>query len=95
MIDASVLTPHQKRIIKLRLDGLEQDDIAKKLCITRGTVKVHMYKIYKILDVENIAELAHVAVLLSLYSYHVEPAQNQRLALLTAPLRSATLQIQP
>ncbi|MCG8483890.1 MAG: helix-turn-helix transcriptional regulator [Clostridia bacterium] len=53
----SVLTPREREVLKLLLINLTNDQIAEKLYITKGTVKIHTRNIYKKMDVNNKKEL--------------------------------------
>lgn len=50
---ASQLTPREVELIRMVAEGLRNREIAERLCITEGTVKVHLHNIYKKLAVEN------------------------------------------
>jgi predicted ATPase/DNA-binding CsgD family transcriptional regulator len=47
------LTPRELEVLRLLADGLANNDIAKQLVITRGTVRGHLNKLYHKLDVKN------------------------------------------
>jgi DNA-binding CsgD family transcriptional regulator len=53
-----VLTKRQTEILELLKKGLTNQDICRLLGISPNTVKVHLAKIYKILDVSNRTEAA-------------------------------------
>jgi RNA polymerase sigma factor (sigma-70 family) len=50
------LSPQQKRILALSIQGLSMDEIAGELGLSESTVKFHKKKLFKKLDVKNIAE---------------------------------------
>ena len=49
----TALTKSQVEILRLVNRGLSNDEIAKELCITVGTVKWHLHRIYSQLRVRN------------------------------------------
>lgn len=50
---ASITTPREMHIIRLTAKGLQNKEIAEKLCISDGTVKVHLHNIYDKLHLES------------------------------------------
>ena len=50
---AAQLTPREREVLHLLGTGLSNDKIASQLFISNHTVKSHIYKILKKLDVEN------------------------------------------
>jgi|GEM_PF-2828188 len=52
-IGAPKLTKRQKEIIKLILEGLSNREIAQRLNLAEGTIKVHSITIYRLLGVSN------------------------------------------
>jgi two-component system, NarL family, nitrate/nitrite response regulator NarL len=58
---AQVLTPREIEIIKQVAAGLRNMEIAKKLFISEGTVKIHLHNIYQKLDVDSRINLARYA----------------------------------
>ena len=50
---ASQLTPREVELIRMVAEGLRNREIAERLSITEGTVKVHLHNVYKKLQVEN------------------------------------------
>lgn len=56
------LTPTEKRVVKLAIEGLTNPQIAERMFIARGTVKVHLSHIYEKLDVASRTQLAAKAV---------------------------------
>ena len=55
------LTPTEQQVVDLVVEGLSNPQIADRLLMSRGTVKVHLAHIYRKLAVANRAELAAVA----------------------------------
>jgi DNA-binding NarL/FixJ family response regulator len=53
----STLTPRELTLIKLVAEGLRNKEIAERLSITEGTVKVHLHNIYDKLGVDGRLEL--------------------------------------
>ncbi len=56
------LTPTEERVVSLATQGLSNPQIAERMFIARGTVKVHLSHIYEKLDVASRTELAAKAV---------------------------------
>jgi DNA-binding NarL/FixJ family response regulator len=48
-----ILTPREINLVKLVADGLSNKQIAEKLYITEGTVKVHLHHVYDKLQVKS------------------------------------------
>lgn len=57
----SMLTPRELALIKLVAEGLRNKEIAERLSITEGTVKIHLHNIYNKLGVDGRLELLLVA----------------------------------
>ena len=55
---AEALTPREIELVKLVAAGLRNKEIAAKLSITEGTVKLHLHHIYRKLKVQSRVELA-------------------------------------
>jgi DNA-binding NarL/FixJ family response regulator len=51
------LTPREYEVVKLAAAGLRREQIAEKLDVTAGTVKVHLHAIYKKLNLRSHVEL--------------------------------------
>ena len=54
---AGVLTPREMEIVRLVASGLHNKEIAAKLAISEGTVKIHLHHIYEKLNVRGRLEL--------------------------------------
>ena len=54
---AGVLTPRELQIVRLVASGLHNKEIADKLTISEGTVKIHLHHIYEKLHVDGRLEL--------------------------------------
>ncbi len=52
------LTPTELRVVELVAEGLTNPQIAAKMFVARGTVKVHLGHIFTKLDVTSRSELA-------------------------------------
>ena len=55
------LTPREIEIVRLAAEGLPTKQIAQRLVVTEGTVKVHLHNIYEKLQVEGRLGLALLA----------------------------------
>ncbi len=53
------ITDRENEIITLLLKGYNNDQISNRLCISSGTVKNHIYKIFQKIDVKNRTQLAY------------------------------------
>ena len=53
-----VLTPREVEIVKMVAVGLRNKQIAEKLTITEGTVKIHLHSIYQKLGISGRVELS-------------------------------------
>jgi DNA-binding NarL/FixJ family response regulator len=58
---AKVLTPREIDVIRLVVDGMRNKEIAAKLSISEGTVKIHLHRTYEKLHVESRLELLRYA----------------------------------
>ncbi|MFC9440118.1 LuxR C-terminal-related transcriptional regulator [Nocardia sp. NPDC057030] len=56
------LTPMERSVVDLAVDGLSNPEIAARLFISRGTVKTHLAHVYAKLGVANRTELARLHV---------------------------------
>ncbi|HTZ88396.1 MAG TPA: LuxR C-terminal-related transcriptional regulator [Solirubrobacteraceae bacterium] len=52
------LTPTELQVVELAAEGLTNPEIAERMFIARGTVKIHLSHVYAKLDVRNRSELA-------------------------------------
>lgn len=53
-----LLTPRELEIVRLVADGLRNRSIGDRLCISEGTVKIHLHNIYEKLGLGGRVELA-------------------------------------
>lgn len=58
---AAELTPRETQLAKLAAAGLRNREIASRVGISVGTVKIHLHNIYRKLDVRGRVQLAHRA----------------------------------
>lgn len=56
----SLLTARERVIVELATKGLTNKDIARQLDLTEGTVKVHIYNVFKKAGLRNRTELANL-----------------------------------
>ena len=54
----AALTRRRRQVASLVLRGFSNSEIAQKLGVTEGTVKIHLHAIYEKLDVHSRQELA-------------------------------------
>jgi two-component system, NarL family, nitrate/nitrite response regulator NarL len=47
------LTPREEQVLQMTAEGLSAPDIAKRLVVSRGTVKTHFQNIYDKLEVRD------------------------------------------
>ena len=52
-----LLTPRELEIVRLAAEGLRNKEIAERLTITEGTVKIHLHNIYEKLGVSGRSQL--------------------------------------
>jgi RNA polymerase sigma factor (sigma-70 family) len=57
-IALSSLTARQREIVMLAANGLSNKEIARRLGLSEGTVKVHLHSIYRRLGIRNRTALA-------------------------------------
>ena len=53
----TILTARQRQIVALLIQRMSNQEIARVLSITDGTVKVHLHQIFERLDVTSRAKL--------------------------------------
>ena len=56
----AALTPRRRQVARLVCRGFSNREIAKKLGVAEGTIKIHLYSIYEKLNVHSRIELANV-----------------------------------
>lgn len=52
------ITPHKRRILKLRYENTPCKNIAQKYGVSEKTIEAHLYQIYKQYEVSSLIELA-------------------------------------
>ena len=55
------LTPRELEVVRLIAEGLRNKEIAERLTLTEGTVKVHLHNVYQKLGVDGRLELLNYA----------------------------------
>lgn len=55
--EAYGLTPREREVLEQVVDGLDVAGIAERLVISPGTVKAHLHRIYKRVNVSSRADL--------------------------------------
>ncbi|NLC70759.1 MAG: response regulator transcription factor [Desulfuromonadaceae bacterium] len=58
---ATILTEREIEVMRLVAQGMSNQVIADKLCLSLGTVKIHVHNIYKKIGVNNRVDLARYA----------------------------------
>lgn len=66
------LTPTERRVVSLAVEGLTNPQISERMFISRGTVKVHLSHIFQKLDVASRTQLAAKAVAEDFATAHSE-----------------------
>ncbi len=51
--DAVSLTPREREIARLVMQGLRNKEIASELCLCEGTVKIHLHRIFQKLGIKR------------------------------------------
>ncbi len=62
------ITPQEKRILQLVVDGLNNREIADELKISIRTVEAHRQNLFRKLDVDNVVKLVRLSLELNLVS---------------------------
>jgi RNA polymerase sigma factor (sigma-70 family) len=57
-----LLTERERQIMRLVSEGLSNKEIARRLNIADGTIKVHLHKMFQKLEISNRTELAALAI---------------------------------
>jgi DNA-binding NarL/FixJ family response regulator len=52
-LDGVALTPRQRSVLELLVQGMTNKEIARKLGISAGTIKIHLAALYRVLGVRN------------------------------------------
>ena len=58
----SVLTEREREIMRLVSEGLPNKEIARRLSISEGTIKVHLHNVYQKLEINNRTVLAALVI---------------------------------
>jgi two-component system, NarL family, nitrate/nitrite response regulator NarL len=56
-----LLTARERQIVRVMAEGLTNQEIAQRLRLAEGTVKVHLHRIYRKLGIANRTALAILA----------------------------------
>lgn len=59
-LDLDKLTPRQRELLELISEGLSNAQIARRLYIAESTVKQHLRRLYKVLEVKNRQEASRI-----------------------------------
>jgi len=54
---SSILSPRETEIVRMVAGGLDNQELAQRLGVTEGTIKIHLHNIYKKLKVHSRLEL--------------------------------------
>lgn len=57
-----LLSPQEQRVLELIVKGLNNQEIANAICVSRDTVKAHLKQIFRTLRVKNRIQAAVIAV---------------------------------
>jgi DNA-binding NarL/FixJ family response regulator len=92
MLDDTYLTlsPRQKQVCDLVVDGLTSKEIAERLGTTTHTIKAHRAEVMRKLNVESVADLVRVRL-----QQLAPPAINTPVRSAGEPLRVAVVEDQP
>jgi two-component system nitrate/nitrite response regulator NarL len=58
----SLLTGRERQIMNLVSEGLSNKEIARKVKLTHGTIKVHLHHVFEKLGISNRTSLAALAI---------------------------------
>jgi DNA-binding NarL/FixJ family response regulator len=61
-LKSPTLSPQQMNVLRLLSQGLSNQDIANQLVISKRTVEMHLYKIFKELNVSNRLEAIQASI---------------------------------
>jgi DNA-binding NarL/FixJ family response regulator len=50
---AKILTPREIEVVRMVANGMRNKEIAEKLAISEGTVKIHLHRSYEKLHVDS------------------------------------------
>jgi two-component system nitrate/nitrite response regulator NarP len=50
---SGTLSPREREVARLVVAGLSNKEVARKLCLAEGTVKLHLHKIFQKLGAKN------------------------------------------
>ena len=67
---AHMLSPREREVLQLVVEGVPSGEIARRLCITRDTVKDHRKHIRQKLDIHTVAELTRYAIAIGMIREH-------------------------
>jgi len=56
------LTDRERQIVVLVADGLSNKEIARRITLTEGTIKIHLHNVYRKLDIPNRTALTALAI---------------------------------
>jgi RNA polymerase sigma factor (sigma-70 family) len=56
------LTPRERELVWLATEGLSNKEIARRIGVTEGTVKIHLHNVYQKLGVTNRTAMTALAL---------------------------------
>ena len=59
---AGALTPRERELVLLATEGLSNKEIARRIGVTEGTVKIHLHNVYQKLGVTNRTAMTNLAL---------------------------------
>ena len=59
------ITQAEKEVLKNLVEGVKNEEIAKRMCISVSTVKKHLESIYRKLDAHNRLQAIYIAFIMS------------------------------